>query len=119
LLISEKCKKLIDQGATITLLTNLNQDEVFAEFKKSHIFILPSEKEPASISQIEAMAHGLPVIISKDNGTRYVVREGVNGFLVNPNQEDIYNIFRYILDKKDTLLHWSLNALNTIANEYS
>lgn len=113
------CESLIKRGASISILANLSQDEVFTQFKNAHIFILPSVREPASISQIEAMAHGLPAIISKDNGTSYVISEGENGFLIEPHAKDISNVFEKILAGKQELLGLSLKALHTIEQRFS
>ena len=113
------CDGLTNRGARISVLTNLSQNAVFEEFKKAHIFILPSENEPASISQIEAMAHGLPVIVCTDNGTRYVVSEGENGLLIEPTEESIRHAVKIILQDRNNLGWWASNALTTVENTFS
>lgn len=49
------------------------------------LFILASEKEPAGISIMEAMAAGLAVICSDDAGLAYCVEDGRNGFRFRAN----------------------------------
>lgn len=48
------------------------------------IFVIPSIAEGLSITTIEAMAAGLPVIASRVGGLPELVDEGVTGYLVEP-----------------------------------
>lgn len=53
--------------------------EVLAQ---SDIFLLPSTSEGFSISTIEAMATGVPVIATRSGGPEEIVEDGVDGVLV-------------------------------------
>lgn len=48
------------------------------------VFVLPSFNEGISNTILEAMASGLPVIASNVGGNPELVKNGVNGFLVDP-----------------------------------
>jgi len=48
-------------------------------FLDADIFVLASHDEPAAYSHLEAMAYGLPVICSDENGTQNYIERGVNG----------------------------------------
>lgn len=48
------------------------------------VFCLTSLNEGLPISLIEAMAAGLPVVGTNVNGIRGLIKQGVNGFLVDP-----------------------------------
>ncbi len=48
------------------------------------IFVIPSIAEGLSITTIEAMAAGLPVVASRVGGLPELVRQGETGFLVEP-----------------------------------
>jgi len=50
-------------------------------FSKASIFILPSVHDSFGISVIEAMAAGLPVIVSDHVGAKEIVMNGSNGFV--------------------------------------
>ena len=58
------------------------------EYRKADIFCLPSLYEGYPNVVAEAMASGLPVICSNVYENPYIVEEGVNGFLFNPNKAD-------------------------------
>ena len=68
------------QLQNVTLKKNLNKDEMDIEYRNADLFVLPSTGEPASISQLEAMAYSIPVICSDTNGTACYVQDGVNGY---------------------------------------
>ena len=62
-----------------------NVDEVLAA---ADLFVLPSREEGMSLSLLEAMAHGLPVVVSDIAASRNVVVPGKQGLLVPPGSSD-------------------------------
>ena len=49
------------------------------------IFVLPSLTEGTSISLLEAQAAGLPAVVTNVGGNPHVVKDGINGLLVDVN----------------------------------
>jgi UDP-glucose:(heptosyl)LPS alpha-1,3-glucosyltransferase len=49
----------------------------------SDIYVLPTKYDPFSNSCLEAMASGLPVITTSQNGVAEVIKDGVDGFVIN------------------------------------
>lgn len=88
----EKEYCLLDIADYLTL-HNPNQ-KIEEEYRKSDIFCLPSLFEGYPNVVAEAMSCGLPVICSNVYENPYIVEEGVNGFLFNP--EDPSDIARAI-----------------------
>jgi len=63
--------------------------EIEKYFKSSDIFVLPSIREGMPNVLLEAMACGLPIIVSKLKGvTDWVINDGMNGLLVDPGVWD-------------------------------
>jgi glycosyltransferase involved in cell wall biosynthesis len=59
-----------------------NSPELRALYQQSDVFVLPSLGECFGLATVEAMACGLPVIVSNVGGTADIVRDGENGFIV-------------------------------------
>lgn len=53
-------------------------------FRKAYLLVHSSLDECLSMSILEAMAHGVPVIANDIAGMREIIEDGVNGFLVTP-----------------------------------
>lgn len=56
--------------------------------KEADIFVLPSLYEAMGIAIAEAMAMGLPVVATRVGGVPDLIENGVNGFLVSPQDSD-------------------------------
>jgi glycosyltransferase involved in cell wall biosynthesis len=68
----------------VKLLGAVSDDKKIKLYLSSGIFILPSYKEGQPISIIEAMAAGLPVVSTTVGSIPEIIREGENGFLIEP-----------------------------------
>jgi len=61
-----------------------NDPALMALYRQAHVFALPTRGDCYSIASIEAMAAGLPVILSKTGGTGDIIKDGETGFLIDP-----------------------------------
>ncbi|MDY2980857.1 MAG: glycosyltransferase family 4 protein [Fusobacterium sp.] len=64
------------------------RDDVKELLKVSDIFIMPSFREGLSRSIMEAMASGLPCVVSNIRGNRDLIENEKGGFLVNPTDSE-------------------------------
>ena len=54
-------------------------------YAMADVFVFPSFREGLSVSVMEAMASGKPIICSRIRGNTDMVEDGVNGFLIDPH----------------------------------
>ena len=64
------------------------REEIAHHYAAAHVFVLPSYNEGMSVALLEAMASGLPVVVTPTGGTMELVSSGINGFIVNWNAVD-------------------------------
>ena len=82
----------------VTILTHLSHDQVRERYCEHDLFVLPSWNEPAAFSPLEAMAAGLPVIVSDTCGTKCYIEEGVNGYIFkSKDEEDLFDKIKQIM----------------------
>lgn len=92
---------------TVVFLGAVNNSDIPTYFNNSVAFVLPSLSESWGLVVNEAMAAGLPILISnKINASNALLQEGVNGYGFEPS--DIENIAEKItkfieLDLKDKI----------------
>ena len=60
------------------------QSEVKLFYAAADIFTLTSSSETFSVAALEAMSMGLPCVLTDVGGAREMVVEGMNGYLVEP-----------------------------------
>lgn len=61
-----------------------DRDEIAHLFATSQVAIIPSREEPFGIVCLEALASGCPVVASQVGGIPEIVRNGIDGILVSP-----------------------------------
>ena len=94
-----------------------NSPELVLLYQRSDLFVLPTRADCFSLVAMEAMACGLPVVISRLGGIPELVREDENGFLLEP---DDYEGLALRLDRlvEDSALRRHLGA-NALAHAQS
>jgi glycosyltransferase involved in cell wall biosynthesis len=77
-----------DEGLVGALLGSLAGAALHARLRSASIYVLPSHSEGQPIGILEAMASGLPVVATRVGGIPEVIRDQVDGFLVDPGRPD-------------------------------
>lgn len=74
----------------IIFLGQVSEREKIVElFNGCEFFVLPSRCEPFGIVNLEAMAAGKAIVATNNGGIPEVVRDGVNGILVKPQDDKV------------------------------
>lgn len=93
-------------------------EHVIDELRKSKIFCLSSDYEGMSNSMLEAICLGLPVVSTKVSGTEDLLKNGVNGYLVNKDDiESLATIFRRLVPDAELMDKMSLHNL-TLSKQF-
>jgi len=85
-------EKISSEGLGDKVFLLGERNDVLSILKSSDIFILASQSEGLSCSIIEAMAVGLPAIVSNVGGNRELIKNGVNGYLFELNDHDQFKL---------------------------
>jgi glycosyltransferase involved in cell wall biosynthesis len=69
----------------VSIRSNVPHERMSELYDEHTVFVLPAIAEPAAVSPLEAMGHGLPVVVTDTCGTKEYVREGLDGFICASN----------------------------------
>jgi glycosyltransferase EpsD len=85
----EACKEVVAKLKMTEIVHFLGyRNDVELLYRIADVYVTPSKQEGLAISNLEAMASGLPIICSKIRGHWGVVTEGRNGFFFELNEPD-------------------------------
>ena len=87
-------------------------------YQLADAFVFPTSYEAFPLVALEAAASGLPILATPVNGVRELVVDGVNGFLIAPDPDDIAGRLRMLADDP-ALLRRLGRAARSAALEYS
>lgn len=103
----------------VTLLKNVLHENMEDYYLKHHVMVLPSIKEPASVSQLEAMSYGLAVICTSDNGTAHYISHGKNGFIIEATAQNLEKAIVFYLENIETALIHGRESLKCVNVDFS
>lgn len=102
----DKIISLDDTNDRVNYLGQLSKSEIQNVLKNYDFLVLPSREEPFGIVLIEALAAGVPCIVSNALGPREIIKDNNNGYVFN-------------VDDKDEFFYKMNCALNMNLNQYS
>lgn len=121
----EKLSRSNNLEGNILLLGSVNHECINKLYNASDVVVIPSVhidglEEATSISALESMASGVPVIASNIGGLKDIIKNGFNGVLVPERNEKELAIAIYELIKnKDMYEYISHNSIKDIENNFS
>lgn len=119
----EFLKKMISKlklAKSVKLVGELEKIDLVKLYKSAHLFILPSIYEGQPLTLLEAWAAKLPVITSKTGDCQFLVKNGVNGYLIDNPQDvpEIASLIKKTLESKN-LLKMGQNGYNLVTRGFS
>ena len=91
-------KLLVSSYHNIIVIFEHDQKDIPCFYRNSDVFVTASKIEVQSLTALEAMASGLPIIAARAGGMVDLCKDSVNGFLFKP---DDFNDF---IDKTEKIL---------------
>ncbi len=111
----------------VTFLGRYTKDDIVQIYENADVFVMPSFNEGMSNNALEALASGLPIIMTPTGGAQELVHDGRNGFIVNfMDAQEIAKCINLLISdskKRTTMGEESLRiakelSWDTAANQY-
>jgi glycosyltransferase involved in cell wall biosynthesis len=80
-----------------------NSPELLALYASADVFVLPTRAECFGIAAVEAMAAGLPVIMSNVGGAGDIVEDGVTGHLITATARELAEVLEAVAADRERL----------------
>ena len=105
--------------SNIILLGHISYEELVNYYNTADVLIFPTLQDVFGMVVMEAIACGLPVLVSKYAGARELVKHGENGYIFDSaNIEDIKKVLVKVYKNRDKLKEMGSVSLEII-KEYS
>ena len=96
-----------------------NSDPLKALYHQADVFALPTRADTYSMVALEAMASGLPVVISRVGGIEDIIVEGETGFLMTPDDlSSLRNRLRYLRAQPGQAITMGAKGRRRVENKY-
>lgn len=94
-------------------------EDVRPYLENCSIFVLPSYREGMSMSIMEAEAVGRAIVTTNVAGCKDAIKNGVNGYLVNPQDYlDLKEKMQELLENKDLLIKMGNDSRNIVETQF-
>jgi len=98
-------------GASVFLHGSLQREPLIEKLKNAHVLVVPSSYEGFGIVYLEGMCFGLPAIGTTAGAAGEIITDGVDGFLIEPeNPKELADKLKLLHTRRDALLQMSLAA---------
>lgn len=111
----------------VEMVGSVSADAARTLFRDANLFVshhrlgpITNRVEAFGVTLIEAMSFGLPVLTGKSGGVVDIVRESVNGHLVNPGDSNGFaDKLLDLASNRDAMASMSAGAITTVRQEFS
>ena len=99
------CGRVVDDlkifeefGAQVTIRPSVSSQDLVGAYQAADLFVFPSVAEGFGQVLLEALACGLPILSTTHTAAPDLIRDGVEGFVVEPRRPDL------LVDR----IHWAM-----------
>lgn len=117
--ISEESRQIITVNQAIEAVGPKYGDELLAYYAAADCFVFPSYREGFPNTVLEAGAMGLPSIVTDINGSRDIIKQGENGVIIPPMDENaLFDAMLTMLKDKNSREWMAKKARGLIASRF-
>ncbi len=117
--IDRSTKNLMSGNGNIVSVGPKTETDLLAYYAASDCFVFPSYREGFPNTVLEAGAMGLPCIVTDINGSREIIKDGFNGLVIPPRDENaLYEAMRRMLENPEERESMASVARGHIASHY-
>jgi glycosyltransferase involved in cell wall biosynthesis len=116
--LSEADKDICKKSEYINLFENVSLDQLQELYRTHSVFVMPSRFEAWGKVFFEAMSFGLPVIGANRCAMPEFIRDGVNGYTVQPDIVELCDALQRVFNSYNSYKKLSSNALS-VADQYT
>ncbi len=114
-------ERLVDSmglGEVVEFSGFLEGENLVRSMAESDVFVLPSRYDTYGAVTHEAACLGLPLVISRNAGSKALVQEGKNGFVIDPADTEAFAARLGVFQDRNLLRKFS-DASRRIAEDYA
>ncbi len=119
----DRIEKIVDELGMRSFTTfpgRLGDDDLHLYYAAANVCVVPSHYEPFGLVAIEAMASGIPVVVSDVGGLQYTVVSEKTGLLCPPKDDQAFaEAIDRILSQPDWQLELGQAARKRVVNNFS
>lgn len=117
--LKETIQKLEMVNSNVNYLGKLSKSEIKKVLKDYDFLVLPSKEEPFGIVLIEALASGVPCIVSDCYGPKEIITNNVNGFIFKKeSKEDFWRVMDIAINIDDKKYNEMIQNCINESNKY-
>ena len=104
----------------VRLMINTSLMDTHKLYQNHEVFVMASAHDPAAVSNLEAMAFGLPVICSEKNGTANYTRHGKSGYLFDISSfSHLCEYMNEMIKNPEQIKRMGIEAIKDVRNYHS
>ena len=117
--VEASTKNEIRHNVDIISVGRKTGNDLLAYYAASDCFVFPSYREGFPNTVLEAGAMDLPCIVTDINGSREIIKDGYNGFIIPAHDEDsLYNAMKRMIENPEGRITMASVARQHIADHY-